>query len=96
MRVDEEFLRDVGLSAMDGDERQAFLEYAQEELEVRVGEGIAEGMTEEKMDEFQKTQTTEEAREWLMKNRPDYKEVVTKTVDELKEEIRKNRLSILS
>ena len=54
MEVDEEFLREVGLSAMPEDEREKFLAYVQEELEVRIGEEIAEGMTEEQMSEFEK------------------------------------------
>ena len=95
MKFDEGFLREVGLSAMDEGEKRAFLSYVQEELEVRVGEGIAEGMTEEKIGEFQRAEG-EEARAWLEKNRPDYREVVQKTIRELKEEIKRNREAILS
>lgn len=96
MKIDEEFLREVGLSAMGEGERQAFLEYVQEELEVRVGEGIAEGLTEEKVREFRETEGREEAKAWLEENRPDYREVVKRTMEELKGEIKRNRLAILS
>ena len=46
MDFDEDFLKEVGLSIMSEKERRAFLEYAQEELEVRIGEEIAAGMSE--------------------------------------------------
>lgn len=95
MKLEEGFLREVGLSAMGEGEKQAFLDYVQEELEVRVGEGVAEGLTEEKIKEFQRAEG-DEVRVWLEKNRPDYKEVVWRTIRELKEEIKRNREAILS
>lgn len=95
MKLEEGFLREVGLSAMGEGEKQAFLDYVQEELEVRVGEGVAEGLTEEKIKEFQRAEG-DEVRMWLEKNRPDYKEVVWRTIRELKEEIKRNREAILS
>ncbi|MBQ6130083.1 hypothetical protein IJI72_00035 [Candidatus Saccharibacteria bacterium] len=96
MEFDEGFLREVGLSAMGEEEKQAFLDYAKEELEVRVGEGIAEGLTEEKIKEFQETATREEAQAWLERNRPDYEDVVKKAIEEFKGEIKRNRVAILS
>ena len=95
MKIGEEFLGEVGLASMDEREKQEFLEYIQEELEVRVGEGIAEGMTEEKMREFQATETDEAAKAWLEKNRPVYREVVRQTIREFKDELRRNREKIL-
>ena len=40
MRVDEQFMEEVGLGAMPEAEKQEFMKHAQEELEVRVGQGI--------------------------------------------------------
>ncbi len=96
MEVNEGFLREVGLSAMPEEERRAFLDYVQEELEVRVGEEIAAGMTEEKLREFEATASGEDAKAWLEKNKPNYRELVEKTVRELKEEITRNRDKILA
>ena len=96
MEVDEGFLREVGLSAMPEEQRQAFLDYVQEELEVRVGEEIAAGMTEEKMREFEEAANDEETKAWLEKNKPNYRELVAKTVEELKEEISRNKEKILA
>lgn len=95
MEIDEKFLREVGLSAMPEEQKKAFLEYAQEELEVRVGEEIADGMTEEKMQEFENAKTDEETEKWLNDNKPNYKEIVDKTIEDFKNEITKNRDTIL-
>ncbi len=95
MELDEGFLREVGLLAMPEEQREAFLEYAQEELEVRVGEEIAAGMTEEKMREFEEAKTDEETERWLKENKPNYRELVEKTIRELKDEISRNRSKIL-
>ena len=52
MQIDEEFLNEVGLAEMPEDEKRAFMEHAEEELEVRVGQGIGDLLTEEQLDEF--------------------------------------------
>ncbi len=94
MEFDEAFLREVGLAAMPEVEKKAFVEYAQEELEVRIGEEIAKGIEPEKMREFEEA-NDEAALEWLRENKPDYKEIVKKTITELKEEISRNKDRIL-
>jgi hypothetical protein len=47
------FLDEVGLSDIPEDQKQAFLDHLQEELEVRIGEYVSEGMTDEQIDEFE-------------------------------------------
>ncbi len=94
MEFNEEFLKEVGLAAMPEEEKRAFVEYAQEELEVRIGEEIAKGIEPEKMREFEEADD-ETALRWLKENKPDYKEIVKKTVSELKDEISRNKDRIL-
>ena len=72
MEFDEKFLQEMGLSAMPEEEKQRFLDYIQEELEVRIGERISRGLTEVQLNEFDMITDTNEARKWLEKNRPDY------------------------
>ena len=95
MEFNEEFLREVGLAAMPEDERKAFLDYAQEELEVRIGEEIAKGVEPEKMSEFDEAKSDEAALEWLKTNKPDFKEIVKNVSEELKSEISRNKEKIL-
>lgn len=96
MEIGEGFLREVGLTVMEEEEKQAFLDYVKEELEVRVGEEIADGMSEEKVKEFEVAETEEEIKKWLSENKPNYREIVQRTVEELKREITKNRDKILA
>ena len=91
MNFDEKFLQEMGLSAMPENEKQDFLNYVQEELEIRIGERISKGLTETQLNEFDLITDPAEAAKWLEKNRPDYREIVTRTINEMKDEIRANR-----
>ena len=95
MDFDEQFLQEMGLSAMPENQKQAFLDYVQEELEVRIGERISKGLTEAQLNEFDSITDQEEATKWLELNRPDYREIVTRTINEMKEEIRANRAKLV-
>ncbi len=95
MEFDDKFLQEMGLSAMPEQEKQDFLNYVQEELEVRIGERISKGLTEAQLNEFDTITTQTEAAAWLEKNRPDYREIVTRTIEELKAEIRANRAKLV-
>ncbi len=95
MNFDEKFLQEMGLSAMPEDEKQKFLDYIQEELEVRIGERISRGLTETQLSEFDQITDQVEVRKWLEQNRPDYREIVTRTIEEMKSEIRTNRARLV-
>ena len=95
MQLDENFLQEVGLSAMPEEEKQDFLDYVKNELELRIGERIAEGIATEKLAEFDRINDPEEAGLWLKTNRPDYRDIVTRTIAEMKEDIRANREKLL-
>ena len=85
----------MGLSAMPEEQKQKFLDYIQEELEIRIGERISRGLTEEQLNEFDMITDQAEATKWLEKNRPDYREIVNRTIEELKAEIRANRARLV-
>ncbi len=95
MEFDEKFLQEMGLSAMPEEEKKQFLAYIQEELEVRIGERISQGLTEVQLNEFDMITDINEARKWLEANRPDYREIVASTVEEMKAEIRANRNKLI-
>lgn len=94
--IDEAFLAEVGLAAMPEQKKQDFLAFVQEELEVRIGERIAKGLPEVKLNEFDMITDREEAAKWLEANRPDYREIVERTIRELKEEIRANSSKLMN
>ena len=95
MDFDEKFLQEMGLSTMPEDQKQKFLDYIQEELEVRIGERISKGLTETQLNEFDAITEQSEATRWLEKNRPDYREIVNRTIEEMKSEIRANRSKLI-
>lgn len=53
MKFDDDFLARVGLSELPENEKQEFLMQAKEELEVRVGNKMGEGLTEAQVAEFE-------------------------------------------
>jgi hypothetical protein len=96
MHFDEQFLQEMGLSAMPEEQKREFLEYIQEELEVRIGERISRGLTDAQLAEFDALTDQNEIGRWLQDNRPDYREIVDRTIAEMKEEIRANRSKLVS
>ena len=91
MQFDENFLQEMGLSAMPEDKKQDFLQYIQDELEVRIGERISKGLSEEQLQEFDSISDPKDIADWLEKNRPDYREIVNQCITEMKNSISKNR-----
>ena len=66
-QFDESFLEQVGLSNMPQEQKDTFLQYAQDQLEVRIGEKMSEGLSEEQLDEFEKIidNDQENVQKWL-------------------------------
>ena len=95
MEFNEQFLQEMGLSAMPEEQKKKFLAYIQEELEIRIGQRISKGLTETQLNEFDMITDQAEATKWLEKNRPDYREIVTRTINDMKEEIRANRAKLV-
>lgn len=135
-QLDEKFLEDLGLESLPEDQRKAFLQHIYEELELRVGTKLSDGLSDAQMEEFaaivdKKKDVTDPwvqkhmpnykqeaqfqslqqltkrdaddmglrdeyiATKWLEINRPDYKQVVNDTINEIKKEIKDNRDAIL-
>ena len=53
-KFDDRFLEEVGLANMPAEQKQSFLDYAQDQLEVRIGEKMSEGLSEDQIAEFEK------------------------------------------
>jgi len=73
-KLDNEFLKEVGLDSLPEAQKRAFLEHVYNELESRVGVKLTEGMSEEKLDEFAffVDRNEEKIREWFKNNLADY------------------------
>ena len=133
-QINESFLEGLGLESMNEDDKKNFLEYVQDQMELRIGERISSDMDNEKQDEFAKLADGDEAitnevkmryphfeddevytsildssdgnkeiatnqyatLKWLEENCPNYQEVVRKTIDEIRKEIKDNKDQILA
>jgi hypothetical protein len=90
IKLDVEYLRDVGLGELPPWEQTLFLKHVYETLEMRVGIALADKMSEEQLKEFEKYYEAKDddgALEWLSSNFPNYKEIVQEKHAELKAEI---------
>ncbi|QQS21623.1 hypothetical protein IPM09_03785 [Candidatus Saccharibacteria bacterium] len=135
-QLDDKFLQDVGLGTLPAEQKQMFLDHFREQLELRVGTRLSEGLSDAQLQEFEsfidrndeKVTTWLSANvpeyeqdqiyqqlkagapaeipqnvilaeyaslKWLGLNRPDYRQVVAQTMEELKAEIIANRDAIL-
>lgn len=135
-QLDDKFLEEVGLGGLPDEQRQMFLDHFREQLELRVGTKLSEGLSDEQLQEFESFIDRNEEKvtawiganvpeyeqdpiyqqlkagapegisqsvvlaeyaslKWLGLNRPNYKEVVSQTMSELKAEIIANRDAIL-
>lgn len=73
-QLDDKFLQDVGLGNLPEDQKQAFLAYFREQLELRVGTRLSEGLSDAQLDEFESFIDRDEQKvnEWLSANVPNY------------------------
>lgn len=135
-QLDDKFLEEVGLGGLPEEQKQEFLAYFREQLELRVGTKLSEGLTDAQLDEFESFMDRDEAKvtgwleanvpeyqndtiyqqlkagapehipqivvlsefaslKWLALNRPDYKDVVSSVMAELRQETIQNKDAIL-
>lgn len=73
-QLDDKFLEEVGLGGLPDEQKQEFLAYFREQLELRVGTRLSEGLSDAQLDEFESFINRDEAKvnEWLQVNAPDY------------------------
>lgn len=73
-QLDDQFLKDLGLDQMPDDQKQAFLAHIYNELELRVGVRLSEGLSDAQLAEFEAfvDRDDEKVRAWVAANSPDY------------------------
>ena len=52
-QLDDKFLQDLGLDQLPESQRQAFLQHIYDELELRVGTQLSEGMSDEQLEQYE-------------------------------------------
>lgn len=72
--LDDQFLADIGLASLPDDQKQEFLRHIYEELELRVGTKLSDGLSDAQLEQFEKIidrdQPTIDA--WLAQYVPNY------------------------
>lgn len=53
-QLDDKFLADIGLNDLPDDQKQPFLQHIYEELELRVGTRLSDGLSDTQLEEFEK------------------------------------------
>lgn len=98
-QLDEDFLVNLGLGAMPDEEKEAFIAYILEQLELRVGTELSKGLSDEQLEQFEKLITAkdqEAATSWLKANCPNYKQTVKNELEMIKQEIIAGRDRLLA
>lgn len=52
-QLDDKFLQDLGLDALPEEQKQAFLAHILEELQMRVGTKLSDGLSDQQLEEFE-------------------------------------------
>jgi hypothetical protein len=75
-QLDDNFLQSVGLGGMPAAQKQAFLQHIYEELELRVGTQLSEGLSDDQLKEFESFMNGDEdkIRGWLQVSLPGYEQ----------------------
>src|SRR6201997_5013089 len=99
LKIDNSLLEEVGLAGLPDAEKNSFLKHIYETLEMRVGIRLADQMTNEQLDEFERYFEAKDdagAFKWLETNFPNYKDIVQQEFDKLKAEVTQTAPQILA
>jgi hypothetical protein len=73
-QLDDKFLADIGLNDLPEEQKKAFLQHIYDELELRVGTKLSDGMTDAQLEEFESIIDHKDdiITAWLTQYAPDY------------------------
>lgn len=73
-RLDDQFLKDIGLDGLPDEQKKPFLQHIYSELELRVGTRLSDGLTDAQLEEFEKIidRDEEKIQGWLAEHAPNY------------------------
>ena len=98
IQINNNLLVELGLSSLSEEDKKSLLAKIYETLELRVGQTLASQMSEAQLNEFDRyfeAKDEKGAFVWLETNFPNYKEIVQKEFDALKQELSQSVPQIL-
>ena len=99
LKIDNNLLQEIGLAGLPDVEKNSLLKHIYETLEMRVGMRLADQMTNEQLDEFERYFEAKDdagAFKWLESNFPNYKDIVQEEFEKLKVEVAQAAPQILA
>lgn len=75
-QLDDKFLADIGLNDLPDDQKRPFLQHIYDELEMRVGTRLSEGLSDQQLEQFEKIIDRDQATidTWIMQYAPNYQQ----------------------
>ncbi len=73
-RLDDQFLKDIGLDGLPEEQKKPFLQHIYSELELRVGTRLSDGLSDSQLEEFEEIidRKQEKIDNWLAEHAPTY------------------------
>ena len=73
-RLDDQFLKDIGLDSLPEEQKKPFLQHIYSELELRVGTKLSDGLSDAQLEEFEEIidRKQEKIDSWLAEHAPNY------------------------
>jgi len=73
-RLDDQFLKDIGLDGLPEAQKKPFLQHIYSELELRVGTRLSDGLSDAQLEEFEKIidRDQDKIQSWLADHAPTY------------------------
>ncbi len=102
LKLDNNLLDELGLGSLPEDQKRAMLQHIYETLELRVGTNLANQMSDQQLEEFEKfiddggDANQAQALQWLETNLPNYKQVVNEVFEALKLEVKQMAPQLLA
>ena len=75
-KLDDQFLKDIGLDGLPDEQKKPFLQHIYSELELRVGTRLSDGLSDAQLEEFEEIidRKQDKIMQWLAQNAPTYVE----------------------
>lgn len=75
-QLNDKFLQDVGLDELPDDQKKPFLNHFREQLELRVGTRLSEGLSDAQLEEFENfiDRKDDQVNGWIEVNAPNYED----------------------